>query len=68
MKKIVYPNLVAEMARHGHNQKTIGKLIGRSDGNVSTRFLGKKDWTISEIEKICELYNKSYEELFKRGE
>lgn len=65
MKVIKYPNLVAEMAKHGHSQKTISKVIGINNTNVSKRFLGKRDWKISEIEKICEFYGKSYEELFK---
>ncbi len=66
MKKIVYPGLVAEIAKQGHSQRTIAKLINRSEPSVSTRFLGKKDWTISEIEKICNFYGKDYNELFKK--
>lgn len=65
MKKIKYPGLVSEMARCGDTQKTISKLIGRTVSNVCLRFTGKKEWTIGEIEKICDYYGKTYEELFK---
>jgi len=66
MKKVLYPDLVAEMAKRGETQKTIAKLIGIANTNVSKRFSGKKDWSISEIEKICDYYGKSYDELFKK--
>jgi len=66
MRKILYPGLVAEMARHGDTQKTISKLLGLTISNISTRFTGKKEWTIGEIEKICEYYKKDYYELFKK--
>lgn len=65
MKVIKYPGLVAEMARRGDTQKTICKLLGLTISNVSRRFSGKVDWSISEIEKICEYYGKDYYELFK---
>lgn len=65
MKKILYPGLVAEMAKHGDTQKTLGKLIGVNDTNLGRRLNGKTEWSISEIEKICEYYQKDYYELFK---
>ena len=65
MKQVKYPGLVAEMASRGENQKTIAKLLGRTGPNISKRFSGKKEWSIGEIEKICEYYGKDYYELFK---
>lgn len=67
MEKILYPGLVGEMAKHGETQKTIAQLIGITNSSVCRRFKGKKDWTISEIDKICEHYKKDYYELFKKG-
>ena len=67
MKVIKYPGLVAEMAKHGDTQRTIAKLLGITSPNISTRFSGKVEWSISEIDKICEYYGKDYNELFKRA-
>lgn len=66
MKKILYPGLVAEMAKHGDTQKTIASLLGMSTSNISVRLSGKKDWSIGEIEKICDFYKKDFYELFTR--
>lgn len=69
MKKIVYPGLVGEMAKHGDTQKKLGEILGITVSNVYKRLSGKKDWSISEIEILCNHYNKNYYELFtKEGE
>lgn len=65
MKIIRYPGLVSEMAKKGETQKTIAEMLGLTVPSVCRRFRGKKDWTIGEIEKICEHYGKDYYELFK---
>lgn len=67
MKKVLYPELAAEMAKHGDTLKSIGKLLGITYASVSRRLAGKNDWTISDIDKLCEYYNKDYYELFKRN-
>ena len=69
MKKVLYPGLVAEMAKRGDKQKVIAKLLGITSPAISRRFSGEVEWSISEIEKICKYYNKNYYELFtKEGE
>ncbi len=65
MKSPKYPNLVAEMARRGETQRTISKLLNLTNNSVHRKMTGKSDWTISEIEKLCEYFNKDYDELFK---
>ncbi len=65
MKKLKYPGLVGEMAKHGDTQKSLGEILGISFPSVSRRLSGKKEWSISEIEKICEHYGKNYYQLFK---
>lgn len=67
MKKVLFPELIAEMARHGDNQRTLAKLLGISHGSVCRRLSGKSEWTISEVDIICKHYNKDYYELFKRN-
>lgn len=65
MKVIKYPNLVGEMAKHGDTQKSLGKLLNITNGSVCKKLSGEREWTISEIDLICEHYKKDYYELFK---
>lgn len=65
MKKVIYPGLVAEMAKRGETQEVLSKLLGLRRESISRRMTGKLEWSISEIDKICEFYKKSYDELFK---
>lgn len=65
MKEIKYPNLRAEMAKCGENYKTIAALLGITYPTVWRKMTGIRDWTIGEVEIICEHYNKNYYELFK---
>lgn len=68
MKKILYSNLVGEIAKHGETQKSLAKLLELTPQSIGFKLAGKNDWTISEIEKLCEHYNKNYYELFKKNE
>lgn len=67
MKKLKYPELIAEMAKNGDTQKSLAKLLGITYSSVCRRLSGKSEWTIGDIEKICEYYNKNYYELFKKN-
>lgn len=68
MKKLKYPELVGEMAKHGDTQKTLAKLLDITYSSVSRRLSGRTEWSISEIEKLCEYYGKDYYELFKKND
>ena len=63
--KIRYPNLAAEMARRGEKQKELATLLGISRGTVSRKMSGKTEFTIGEVEILCEHFKKNYYELFK---
>lgn len=65
MKKVTYPGLVGEMARRGDTQETLANLLGITRSAISRRLSGKIEWSIGEIDKICEHYEKDYYELFK---
>ena len=67
MKDIKYPNLIGEMAKHGDTQKTLAKMLNRTNASISRRLSGKTEWNISEIDKLCEYYGKDYNELFKQA-
>lgn len=64
-KAILYPGITGEMAKRGETQTDIGKLLGLHQTQICKRLQGKKEWTIGEIEILCEHYNKNYYELFK---
>lgn len=63
-KEVKFPNLVAEMARRGETQKSLAKVIGVSEPTISLKFKGKSDWTIGEVEMICDYFGKDYYQLF----
>ena len=67
MKKIKYPELAGEMAKHGDTQKSIAKLLDLSIPSFSRRLSGEVDWSIGEIETLCKHYKKDYYELFKKN-
>lgn len=64
-KQVKYPNLVSEMARRGESQKTIAHLLGVTQATISRKLSGKIDWTMKEINAICEYYGMGFCQLFK---
>lgn len=68
MKIIKYPELAGEIAKHGDTQKSIAKILGITYASVCRKLSGKSEWSISEIDKLCEYYKKDYYELFKQND
>ena len=64
-KETKYPVLVAEMKTNKDTQESLGKILGINRMTVGMKLMGKYDWTISEIDKLCIYYGKDYYELFK---
>jgi len=65
LEHIRYPNLLAEMKRSGETQDNVASLLNLSRTTVNWKISGKSEWTISEIEILCEHYKKDYYDLFK---
>lgn len=63
-KEIKFPNLVAEMARKGETQTSLAKVLGINKQTINLKFNGKSDWTLGEVETICEYFGKDYYQLF----
>jgi len=63
-KAVMYPNLVAEMAKCGDTYGTLAELLGTSISAVGRRINGTVEWTKSEIDTLCDHYKKSYDDLF----
>lgn len=68
MKRYKYNRLVAEMIANGENQLSLSKFLGIRDSTLRNKFAGRKEWTISEIEKLCSHYKMNYYDLFKVNE
>lgn len=66
MKRIVYPEIEAEMARRGLTQIDVAKVLRRCPTAVLRRLSGEVDWTISDINILCHVFAKDYYELFKK--
>lgn len=67
-KKVLYPNLRAEMGRRRITQRELGKLIGTNHVGVHQRLYGLTEWKLSEICKVMNFFNLGFEYLFERGE
>ncbi len=59
-----FPNLISTMREQGDDVKSLAGKIGIAPPSLSRRLKKKKDFELSEITKICSLYNKSFEDLF----
>lgn len=63
-KVIRYSNLLAEMARCGDTYSTLAELLDLSVPSVARRLNGTIEWSKSEIDTICDHYQKPYDYLF----
>lgn len=64
MREYLYPDLRAEMSRHGDTQKTLAELFNLTAPSINKRFSGKVDWKIGEMKFLCRRYDKTFDELF----
>ena len=62
--EVKFSGLISEMAKFGDTQETLAELLGVSKSGISRRLSGEIQWSIGEIEKICNYYKKDYYELF----
>ena len=65
-KKYKYFTLQSEMIKNNESQKDVGKLIGITPNAVRNKLDDKNEWTINEIDILCNHYNKNYYELFEK--
>lgn len=60
---ILFPNIKAEMGRRGLTISGLANHMGLSYNSVSFKLHGKRDFTLTEIEKIAKLFNCSLDYL-----
>lgn len=58
----------AEMGIRRMSGRELSKLIGRGETYVRERVSDHQEWALSDIERICELWNLTPSELLKRAE
>ena len=62
---VKYPGLQKAMKENNENCTTLSRLLQLPNCSISLRMYNKTDFRITEIEKIMNHYNKTYEELFR---
>lgn len=64
MRAYKYSNLVKEMKKKKESQRSISRILGITENSVRNKLSGRNDWTIGEIETLCDYFKKDYYELF----
>ena len=65
VKESKYPKLVNVMRENKITYVMLANILGIQPYSVYRKIKGLNDWTISEVETLCEHFNKNYYELFK---
>ncbi|MGE5423620.1 MAG: hypothetical protein ACM3QW_10170 [Ignavibacteriales bacterium] len=61
----MFNNLHAEMARQGHNIKTLAGILQITPKSAGKKLSGKSDWTLSEMMVVKNIYpSRSLDYLF----
>ena len=63
-KTLLFPNLLAEIARSGETKAIVAELLKISPPSLSRRLDGSIEWSKSEIDTLCDHYKKPYDYLF----
>ena len=63
-KKVLYPELRAQMARMGYNSKELGEMIGAGPSGVSRRLSAKQDWFLEEVYAVCQALEIPLDEIY----
>jgi len=66
VKEYKYLDLFYEMRKNRESLTKVAKLLDVTPQTVSAKLAGVHDWTIGEIEILCEHYGKDYYALFKK--
>ena len=66
MKEYKYLALYNEMRKHKESLIVVAKLLGVTPQTVSAKLAAVHDWTKSEIDILCNHYEKDYYELFRK--
>lgn len=60
----MYPKLIGKRNEKGITQEKMAKLLGISKNNYNLKENGKLDFGLSEVKKILDILNVSYDDIF----
>lgn len=63
-KRYVYLNILKEMQKKGELKYDLCKLLDMSYNTLERKLAGTTQWTIGDIETLCNHYKRNYYELF----
>lgn len=64
-QKIKYLNIIKNMAKYGLNRKDVAKKLHINPLSFNRRLWGEKQWKAKEIDILLDMFNETYEELFR---
>lgn len=64
--KNIYPGLRAKMSYANEDVRDLANLLEKSDDSVRRRISGRADFELTEIKRLIEHYDSSFEELFEK--
>ncbi|MEE1143586.1 MAG: hypothetical protein U0L22_08145 [Bacteroidales bacterium] len=65
-QRVLYGTLKGEMAKYGYTNRDMSKLLNMTYVGFSKKLRGQIQWKSKEIDLICNLFGKTYEELFRK--
>ena len=60
---VVAENIRAEAARAGFTQVALGRALGMSQNQITTRWKGARPWQLDELEGVADLFNLTVQDL-----
>ena len=66
MAKYKYFNVLKAINNNLETQRDISKLLGITEVSFRNKLAGKTEWTIGEIEILCNHFKEDYYKLFKK--
>lgn len=62
----IFPGLRAKMSYANEDVNDLANLLDKSDDSVRRRLSGRAEFELTEIKRLIEHYDSSFEELFEK--
>lgn len=64
--KNIFPGLRAKMSYANEDVKDLSDILNMSDDSIRRRLSGRAEFELTEIKRLIEHYDSSFEELFEK--